>query len=99
MAVELGVVGVALFILGMASLLGGLQRVRDRTEGPIPAAYLQACLIGLLIFGFFHGLLREKLFWMTVGLSMLAVVRDERDAGTDGLRGERRHAKVVPSER
>jgi len=99
MVVELGVVGVVLFVLAMASLLGGLQRVQNRTEDPLPAVFLQASLFGLLIFAFFHGLLREKFLWMTVGLSMLVVVQDKQNAGADKPPRERSHAKIMPRER
>jgi len=76
MGIEVGVIGLGLFVAAVLSLLGGLRSIRSQTPGPIPAAYLEAALVGFLSYGFFHGILVLKLFWMAVGLAMLVTLRE-----------------------
>jgi O-antigen ligase len=75
LGVEVGVIGLALFLVAVLSLLRGLRSIRSQAPGPMPAAYLEAALVGLLSYGFFHGVLVEKFFWLAVGLSMLVTLR------------------------
>ncbi len=76
LGIEVGVIGLALFLAAMLSLLGGLRSIRSQVPGPIPPVYLEAALVGLLSYGFFHGVLVEKFFWLAVGLSMLVTLRE-----------------------
>jgi O-antigen ligase len=74
LGVELGVIGVVLFAIALLTLLMRLLRIDRRSEHPLPCLSLQAALVGLLVGAFFSGVIRLKLFWLTVGLSMLMVV-------------------------
>ena len=74
LGVELGVVGVVLFAVAFLTLFRALLRTERRAEDPLPPLSLQAALVGLLIGASFAGPLRVKLFWLTVGLSMLVVI-------------------------
>lgn len=77
-AVELGVLGMLLFLVAMAVLIASLGRVSGRSETPFPPLCLQATLIGLLVYGAFHGLMRQKFFWLVIGLSTVILVRAPR---------------------
>jgi len=74
LGVELGVVGVVLFAVALLTLFRALLRTERRSEDPLPPLSLEAALIGFLVSAFFSGIIRVKLFWLTVGLSMLVVV-------------------------
>jgi len=76
LGIEVGIVGLALFLAAVLSLLKGLRSIRSQAPGPMPAVYLEAALVGLLSYGFFHGVLVEKFFWLAVGLSMLVTLRE-----------------------
>jgi O-antigen ligase len=74
LGVELGVMGVLIFLAALGTLFWRLGRGDRSVENPLPPLSLQAALIGFLVSAFFSGVIRVKLFWLTVGLSMLVVV-------------------------
>ncbi len=76
LGVEVGVIGLVLFLAAVLSLLGGLRSMHSQAPGPMPPVYLEAALVGLLSYGFFHGVLVEKFFWLAVGLAMLVALRE-----------------------
>jgi O-antigen ligase len=78
MAVELGIPGVILFLAGMTVLIVGLGRTTGGNEGPFPPVCLQVALVGLLVYGAFHGILRQKFFWFLIGLSTVVLAQMPR---------------------
>lgn len=84
LGVEVGVVGLFVFLAGMVTLLRRLRRVDRPAEGPLPAAFMEAALFALLVVGIFHGILREKFFWLTVGLAMQAGFHEKRETAPSG---------------
>lgn len=90
LGVELGVVGVVLFAIAFLSLFRGLLRIERREEDPLPPSSLRAALIGFLVSAFFSGFIRVKLFWLTVGLSMLVVVWSRSSSMVEGRAMRRR---------
>ncbi len=86
--VELGILGLVLFLGAMLSLLKGLRQINAQEPGPIPAVFLEASLIGLLSYGFFGALLVEKFFWLAVGLAMLVILQDAALARAEKAEGE-----------
>ena len=90
LGIEVGVIGLGLFLAAVLSLLKGLRSIRSQAPGPIPAVYLEAALVGFLSYGFFHGVLVEKFFWLAVGLSMLVALREAEATATEeeGIKSE-----------
>ncbi len=80
LGIEVGVIGLALFLLAMLSVLKGLRSIRSQRPGPIPPVYLEAALVGFLSYGFTHGVLVQKFFWLAVGLAMLITLREVEEA-------------------
>lgn len=98
LGVELGVVGVVLFAIALLTLFRALLRTERRSEDPLPLLSLQAALIGLLIGASFSGILRVKLFWLTVGLSMLVVIWSRSDSMVQGKAVRRTETATLPQE-
>lgn len=82
MGVELGLVGLLLFLGMVVTLFRELRRADRRRESPVSPVLLRAALLGLLVGALFTGVIRAKFFWLTLSLSMLTVARREVKATT-----------------
>ena len=88
LGVELGLIGLILFVMAMRSAYRSLAKA-DSRDG-ISAPFVSAALIGLLVGACFSNLIRAKWFWLTIALSMVA----ERSAGRrDRGHGDRQLAE------
>lgn len=70
--VELGVLGLALFLIPLGRLVLRLAKQAGSTQRS-----LLACLAGYLVQGLFLPILNRKYFWITIGLAVVGVLVEE----------------------